>query len=158
MIKWHDSRYWYFITEKDMGISMSLNPRTPWGMSEDEPQTKRICVAPTAAHCMSAIDVGSGSRSGAEGKVYVYRTRRQVKARIPYNVYDSHITKEHWLQTRTRFTLVETLDIKTAVSWGRLKWDESGQRKDLKAIRSWCKRRDPRLAVVKHANQLWRKK
>jgi hypothetical protein len=51
-MKWHDPRYWYFITEKDMGDTMTLEPRTPWGMSDGEPKTKRICVAPTDAHYM----------------------------------------------------------------------------------------------------------
>lgn len=152
-----DARYWYFITEKEMGENMSLSPRTPWGMSDDEPYTKRICVAPTAAHCMSAIDIGSASRSGENGLVYVYRTRRKVKATIPYSVYDSHITREHWLLTKTRFTLVDVLDVKKDTSWKRLKWDEQGQRKDKRAIRSWCHRRDPRLCTIKHANDSWRK-
>jgi len=155
-MKWHDSRYWYFITEKDMGTTMTLHPRQPWGMSEGEPYTKRICVAPTAAHCMSAIDVGSDCRSGETGKVYVYRTRRQVKARVPYNVYDSHVTKEHWLMSSTRFTLVDVLELKTNLTWARLKWCEEAQRRDLKAIKAWCTRRRPQLAVKEHANQLWK--
>lgn len=155
-MKWHDPRYWYFVTEKDMGATMTLHPRKPWGMSEDEPSTKRICVAPTAAHCMSAIDVGSDARSGETGKVYVYRTRRQVKARVPYSVYDSHITKEHWLMSSTRFTLVDVLNINTNLTWNRLKWDECEQRKDLRAIKAWCTRRRPELGVKQHSNQLWK--
>lgn len=153
-----EARYWYFITEKDMGGTMSLTPRKPWGMSDGEPATMRICVAPTAAHCMSAIDIGSNGRSGGTGHIYVYRTRRMVKATKPYNVYDSHITREHWLLTKTRFTLVDKLDVSKETSWGRLSWDECQQKKDKRAIRSWCGRRDPRLSTVKHANQLWRKK
>lgn len=135
---------------------MTLHPRTPWGCSQDEPDTKRICVAPTAAHCMSAIDICCGSRCNDEGKIYVYRTRRQVKARVPYNVYDSHITQEHWLHTSTRFTLVDILDVNSSLKWGRLKWDEVDQRKDLQAIKSWCKRRAPELVVKQHANKPWK--
>lgn len=139
-----------------MGSTMTLHPRTPWGCSQDEPDTKRICVAPTAAHCMSAIDVGSNYRAGSDGKVYVYRTRRQVKARVPYNVYDSHITQEHWLHTSTRFTLVDVLQLREGLKWSRLKWDEVDQRKDLQAIKSWCKRRAPELVVKQHANKPWK--
>ena len=149
-MKWHDSRYWYFITQENMGNTMSLNPRCPINKCDDEPRTKRICVAPTAANCMNAIDLNMGN-------LYVYRTRRKVKARVPYNVYDSHITKEHWLMSRTRFTLVETLDITDRHQWLDLDC-ESGQRRDKTAIRSWCNRRDPRLAVITHANQLWKSK
>lgn len=155
-MQWKDKQYWYFITEKDMGSTMTLHPRTPWGCSEDEPTTKRICVAPTAAHCMSAIDIGSSYRANVDGNVYVYRTRRQVKARVPYSVYDSHITQEHWLHTSTRFTLVDVLQLKKELKWSRLKWDEADQRKDLQAIKSWCKRRAPELVVKQHANKLWR--
>lgn len=153
MIKWKDKQYWYFITDVDMGKTMSLIPRKPHGMSEDEPSTKRICVAPTAAHCMSALDIGYRTNNG---NVYVYRTRRQVKARVPYNVYDSHITQEHWLHTKTRFTLVDILDVNGERSWSRLKWKEEEQKKDLQAIKSWCKRRRPELVFKQHANRLWK--
>jgi hypothetical protein len=151
MIKWHDSRYWYFITQQNMGTTMSLNPRVPEGMHNDEPYMKRICVAPSAANCMTAIDL-------YDGNLYVYRTRRKVKARVPHDVYDQYITNEHWLMTRTRFTLVDTLVIdQCKYEWVRLR-DQEIQAKDKLAIRSWCKRRDPRLAVAKYANQLWRNK
>lgn len=134
-----------------MGSSMTLHPRTPINMSEDEPTCKRICVAPTAAHCMSAVDLDWRGNT-----IYVYRTRIQVKARVPYSIYDSHITQEHWLHSSTRFTLVEVLDLSKPRSWGSLSWEPKGQMKDLQAIKSWCKRRRPQLAVKKHANQLWR--
>lgn len=150
-MQWKDKQYWYFITGTDMGSTMTLKPRTPHAMSAGEPLTKRICVAPTAAHCMSAVDIG------ARGNwLYIYRTRRQVKARVPYSVYDSHITQEHWLHTNTRFTLVDVLDVSQKRSWSRLKWQEDEQKRDLKAIKSWCKRRSPRLVVKQEANKLWK--
>lgn len=152
-MQWKDKQYWYFVTGTDMGSTMSLNPRTPRGMSDDEPNTKRICVAPTAAHCMSAIDVCY--KIDSSRKLYIYRTRRKVKARVPYSVYDSHITQEHWLHSRTRFTLVETLTIPKS-NWTSLGYDEPIQRRNLTAISSWCKRRRPQLAVKQHANTLWK--
>lgn len=150
-MQWKDKQYWYFITGTDMGATMTLKPRTPHAMSEHEPKTKRICVAPTAAHCMSAVDIGIRGN-----KIYVYRTRRQVKARVPYSVYDAHITQEHWLHTNTRFTLVDVLDVSHKRSWFRLKWHEDEQKRDLQAIKSWCKRRSPRLVVKQEANKLWK--
>lgn len=155
-MKWHDARYWYFCTGEDMGKTMSLNPRTPSGMSDDEPNTKRICVAPTAAHCMIAIDINY--KINDTRKLYVYRTRRQVKARVPYDVYDSHITKEHWLMTRTRFTLVEVLDIPRDSRWTNLGYNTNEQKRDYQAVRSWCRRRRPELAVKEKSNQLWSNK
>lgn len=150
-MQWKDKQYWYFITGIDMGATMTLHPRTPSSMSEDEPTCKRICVAPTAAHCMSAVDLSCRGDT-----IYVYRTRRQVKARVPYDVYDSHITQEHWIHTSTRFTLVELLDLSKKRSWGHINWEANAQRRDLQAIKSWCKRRRPQLAVKQQANQLWR--
>lgn len=155
MVKWGETRHWYFITQRDMGDTMSLTPRTPILKNDDEPDTHRICVAPTAAHCMSALNLDAGN-------LHVYRTRRKVKARVPYGVYDSHITKEHWLVSKTRFTRVETLKIhhrsenSRDLKWLDLGWDDKMQKKQLIAIRSYCKRRDPRLGVIKHANQVWR--
>lgn len=157
MIRWKDKQYWYFITEQEMGESMTLYPRTPSGISQDEPTTARICVAPTAAHCMSAIDIGCASRTNEDNLLYVYRTLRKVKARVPYDVYDSHITQEHWLHGPTRFSLVETLQVGSSdLSWKRLKWFETEQRRDLIAIKSWCKRRRPELAVRRAANTPWK--
>ncbi|AXF52984.1 MAG: hypothetical protein [Caudoviricetes sp.] len=159
MIKWSDKRYWYFVTQVDMGSVMSLSPRTPIGMCDDEPWLKRICVAPTAHHCMSAIGIYSGAN------IYVYRTRKQVRARKPYNVGDSDFTKEHWLTSRTRFTLVATLEAPLTMSWEH---SDRGcyvgepipveQRRDKVAIRSWLRRRDKRLAYIKHANTCWKMK
>lgn len=152
-----DARYWYFITQVDMGETMSLNPRCPLNKCDEEPRLPRICVAPTAAHCMTAISLYAYAGGG---KVHVYRTRRKVQAIKPWDVYDSHITKEHWLTSKTRFTRVETLELSNCEEAYR-DWfyvgDEKDQYRSKRAIISWCKRRDPRLSTVKHANQLWRK-
>lgn len=149
-MEWHDPRYWYFVTQVDMGQTMSLTPRCPIGMDDDEPVNNRICVAPSAANCMTAINLNIG-------KIYVYRTRRKVKARKPYNVYDSHVTNEHWLHTKTRFTLVEVLNVTRYYNWFSVD-DETGQRRHKSAIRSWCKRRDQRLALNKKSDQRWKSK
>ena len=154
MIKWHSARYWYFITQVDMGEVMSLSPRKPIGMNDDEPNTKRICVAKSAAYCMSAINLYAG-------KLYVYRTRRKVKGRVPYNVYDSHITGEHWLMTKTRFTRVDILDLTVKGIHPPFWYDldvETEQVRAKRAIVSWCKRRDPRLAINRKSDSLWRNK
>lgn len=149
-----DARYWYFITQKDMGEEMSLSPRHPIHTDDDEPLLRRICVAPTAAHCMTAISLYTHS------DLYVYRTRRKVKATKAWNVYDSHITKEHWLLGKTRFVKVDTIDFKkqgdTYCNWFTV-GSEEDQYRSKTAIISWCRRRDPRLSTIKHANELWRK-
>lgn len=153
-MQWKEKQYWYFVTGENMGTTMTLKPRTPHSMSEDEPACKRICVAPTAAHCMSALDVLYKLES--ERKVYVYRTRRAVKARVPYSVYDSHITQEHWLHTPTRFTLVDILHIPKNHRWLNLSWLDDDQRRNQRAIKSWCARRSPALSTKRHANNKWK--
>ena len=45
-MQWKEKQYWYFVTGENMGTTMTLKPRTPHSMSEDEPACKRICVAP----------------------------------------------------------------------------------------------------------------
>lgn len=147
------ARYWYFITQKDMGDKMSLYPRCPINKCDEEPELRRICVAPTAAHCMTAITLYAGD-------IFIYRTRRKVKAIKTWDVYDSDVTQEHWLTSKTRFTRVSIVNISDKgnnADWAYV-GDIQDQIRAKAAIRSWCRRRDPRLSTVKHANQLWRNK
>lgn len=149
-------RYWYFVTEEDMGDQMSLTPRCPINMGDDEPTLKRICVAPTPAHCMSAINI-------YQNIVHVYRTVRPVKGHKPYSVGDSRITKEHWLKTKTRFERVTALDV-TKSNWGRgsrggsMEHYHSEQRTDKKRIFSGMWKRDPRLCTIQRADTRWKPK
>lgn len=149
-------RYWYFITEEDMGDKMSLTPRTPYRMGDDEPNLKRICVAPTAAHCFSAINIYSPL-------VHVYRTLREVKAVKPYGVGDSGITKEHWLLGKTRFERVTVVSVPRA-RWrsgsrgGEMPHFHNEQRKDKRKIFSQMRKRDHRLCTIGAANARWKGK
>lgn len=89
-----------------MGHKMQLHPRLPHSAGEDEPMIKRICVAPTAAHCMSAV-MFFGCNT-----LYVYRTRRRVFASKAWDVADSDITHEHFLLRSSRFELVAVVSPK----------------------------------------------
>ena len=150
-------RYWYFITEEDMGDKMSLTPRCPFRMGADEPTIPRICVAPTPAHCMSAINI-------YEGNVQVYRTLRTVKAIKPYGVGDSGITKEHWLLGKTRFERVMEVDVSKRANWkGGSRGGgpspecyHSEQRRNKRAIFARMRRIDKRLCKIEEANSRWR--
>lgn len=149
-------RYWYFITQQNMGDKVSLTPRRPINMGDEEPLLKRICVAPTAAHCASAICLWSGT------PVRVYRTVRKVTGVKPYSVPDSTITKEHWLLGKTRFELVCQFEISERCYWPYgARGDSRGkdgisQRKDKRNIMRFMKRRDRRLYIIDEANQKWR--
>lgn len=96
-------RYWYFITQDFMGTEMELSPRMPHSAGDDEPRIKRICVAPTAGHCMSAIMIFTND------PVYVYRTARRLVAEKAWNVGDSKITHEHFLRRTSKFEFVSAI-------------------------------------------------
>ncbi len=90
---WTKPRFWYHISEKNLGYKAYFEPREIECLGE--PSRPRICVSPTVAHCLSAIC--------AHDKVYVYRTYRKMSARYPYGICDSYITKERWLFGETCF-------------------------------------------------------
>jgi hypothetical protein len=102
-------RYWYHLsnTLKDDNVHLS-----PWGNDKGfnrdprEPNVERICVAPSIAHCLTAIPYLLGETFN------VYKTKERVKANAPYDVYDANITKEGWLQTKTEFVKIGVLDFK----------------------------------------------
>lgn len=150
-------RHWYFITEDhSFGDEITLKPRTPLNMGQEEPKDVRICVAPTAAHCASAIGLSTG------WSFMVYQTKRKVTAVKPYSVPDSCITKEHWLKRPTQFVKVGEIFIPETVMWT---WGARGdargsdgvsQRKDKRQIMKFMKHRDRRLYILDEANQKWR--
>ena len=101
-------RYWYH-------ISTTLNRKrhylTPWDNSKGfnrnpcEPDVKRTCVAPSVAHCLTAVPYSPGE------KFTIYRTARKVKAKFAAGVYDSNVTLEGWIQTPMMFVKVGTLSL-----------------------------------------------
>ena len=100
-------RYWYH-------VSTTLRKRqvllTPWdegdgfNRGQDEPQGKRICVAPTIEQCITAIPYYLSANCS------IYRTKDEVKASPPVGVWDAHITEEGWLTTPTEFILIGKLN------------------------------------------------
>lgn len=153
-------RYWYFITQEDMGAKMTLTPRTPLSMGDGEPRRKRICVAPTAAHCMSAICLYNYECE--ERTTHVYRTLREVNGYETYDVPDAYFTKEHWLLSKTKFERVDTLRISKRVGWaegsrgGSSKRDHGEQKRDLHNIVRYLGKRDKRLVCAVESNQRWK--
>lgn len=96
-------RYWYHLssTLKDNEIKM-----IPWGNDKafnrgpTEPSDKRICVSPTIAHCLTAIPYW------LMDDYMIYRTKVPVKANKPYDVFDSNVTKEGWIQEQMEFVKI----------------------------------------------------
>lgn len=148
-------RYWYFVTGNYFGDKVRLFPRLPHTAGPDEPKLKRICVAPTIAHCLSAVVM-------YDRVANIYRTERRVKATRCWDVGDSEITKEHWLFRPINFELVGSIDISHVADnmehRGYSKSDGNGyliQKKEKRAITKFLARRDPRLARVGLSDTKW---
>jgi hypothetical protein len=148
-------RYWYFVTGNFFGDSIQLRPRIPHTAGEEEPRIKRICVAPTIAHCLSAVVM-------YDRVANIYRTKRRVNASKCWGVGDSEITKEHWLFRPTEFELVGSIDISRIAHnmehRGYAKSDGDGyliQKKEKRAITKFLARRDQRLARIGLSDTKW---
>lgn len=101
-------KYWYHISRK-------LNKRgtfilDPWGNElasnrpSEEPDGKRIPVAPTIEQCIIAIPLYDAAI------INVYRTKEMVETENPINVFDSEITEEGWITVPTEFIYIGKID------------------------------------------------
>lgn len=91
--------YYYHVTLQDWPAKIRLRPRLSGeNRSPSEPNIKRICVAPTMAQCIVALD-----RTMLNGPIKFYRTREKVIVSEPYGISDVHITNEKWLTKPTTF-------------------------------------------------------
>jgi hypothetical protein len=100
-------RFYYHITSQEWGDEKKLHPvggnygNRAW----DEPENPRTCVAPSIAHCLSAVTYSRAS-------VYkVYRTDTKVIAYWPYAVEDAIVTRERWIIDSQVFVRVADLSI-----------------------------------------------
>lgn len=99
-------RYWYHLSSTIKHEQVLLKPwdnSRGFNRTDTEPNDERICVAPSIAHCLTAIPYCPGD------KYAIYRTKSMVKANPPYNVFDCKITKEGWIQKPTVFKRVGTI-------------------------------------------------
>lgn len=148
-------RYWYFATQDFMGHKMQLHPRLPHSAGEEEPVIKRICVAPTAAHCMSAV-MFCGCNT-----IYVYRTRRRVFASKAWSVGDSDITHEHFLLRPSQFELVAAISpmwVEKMAERGAFD-DRGGSKSGSKSgwVDGWHNQRHQRDMLVREVKKLDRR-
>ena len=101
-------RHWYHISTTLNKTQVYLAPRDnsrSINRSSLEPNNKRICVAPTVAHCLTAVPYAPGE------KYIIYRTFRKCRASQPKEIYDAHITNEGWIQCHTMFERVGILSL-----------------------------------------------
>jgi hypothetical protein len=109
----HDKRrHWYHLSSKlDRRGKFVLEP---WGGDKavnrdfaEEPEGKRISVAPTIPQCLAALP-----QQGL-GHMHVYRTYYKVKSEVPEGVFDAKITQEGWLTRPIKFVYIGTIDFDT---------------------------------------------
>lgn len=100
-------RFYYHITEKRWGKSVTLKPRQH-GQKRDhrEPPVSRICVCDSVDGCFVSVYFWEMLPS-----IRLYVTEEPVFAVKPYNVSDSHITGEHWLLEPTTFRFVDEIGL-----------------------------------------------
>jgi len=105
------ARYYYHITSnddfrKEWGDETTLSPieGNKGNRCWDEPSNPRICVAPSIAHCISALPYCG------KYQYFVYRTKDKEFACYPYGVEDSLVTKEKWTIKPTKFIFYGNFD------------------------------------------------
>ena len=101
-------RYWYHISTTLNQKLVYLAPRDnsrSFNRGSSEPNDKRICVAPSIEHCLTAVPYMPGE------KYFIYRTIRKTKATAPTGIFDAHITLEGWIQTPMMFERIGTISL-----------------------------------------------
>lgn len=103
-------RFYYHLTDKEWGNRVMLAPvdGNKGNRAWNEPTNERTCVAPSIAHCLSAI-----TYSRYDEPYNVYRTEKPVIAYWPYKVEDAIITRERWVITSESFIFIGQLSIES---------------------------------------------
>lgn len=139
-------RYWYHLSST---LHSKLEHLTPWDNAEGfnrtniEPNTNRICVAPSIAHCLTAIPYSPGD------KYIVYRTQSLIKASKPVRVFDANVTNEGWITEQTTFIKIGTLNlmnISKREKSGRIIIESASGDviANVKKVLNWWKKRNPK--------------
>lgn len=105
---YENRRYWYHLSTTLKRKEHCLKPRGNFeglNRTPSEPEGKRICVAPSIAHCLAALPYCLSNN------FTVYRTKSRIKAIKPNGVFDANVTKEGWLQTPTTFVKIGAINL-----------------------------------------------
>jgi len=103
-------RYWYHVSTT---LTKKKEKLIPWGTDKgfnrggDEPEGKRICVAPSIEQCITAVPYALST------EFTIYRTKDKVKAKQAENIFDIYVTNEGWIQVPTEFVKIGILDFET---------------------------------------------
>lgn len=105
----------YFITQKNMGLSVILKPRLPESSSEYEGNIPRICVSASILGALSSI----GNNLDLECYTYIYRCDLDDTEIIyPGNcINDIDMTGELWILIEKEFALHKIIKLKNVHSF-----------------------------------------
>ena len=97
-------RYWYHLS---FDLDKDEIEIYPWDKrkhrSAGEPNGKRLCMAPSVAHCLTAIPQRS--------HYFIYRTPFKITVQEPDGVYDSDITKEGWITEKIKLKRIGSINL-----------------------------------------------
>ena len=135
-------RYWYHVSTT---LRKKVEHLTPWDEDDgfnrggEEPEGKRICVAPTVEQCITALPYSF------DAHCTIYRTKRKVKAEKPVKVYDAPVTQEGWILVPTTFIKIGKLkfeDIEKKLGIENVIEEEAsgGEIKDSRKVLRWWKK------------------
>ena len=101
-------RYYYHITGRRWKKTVKLFPRSEGeNRAVSEPDTPRICVAPSISHCLIAMSL---TVDNYVDNFSIYRTHNKTTAFFPHEILDSYITRERWLTFPMKFKKIGTLN------------------------------------------------
>jgi hypothetical protein len=101
-------QFYFRIQDSDLGDDVDFIPIRNYQTNkraEDEPDVKRICVAPTPAQCLTAIGYHKNQ------KCVLYVTKNPIFAYQPFGVFDQKTTNEKWLTRKIKFKKVCEFEI-----------------------------------------------
>jgi hypothetical protein len=106
---YNKKRYWYHVSTTLSRKKIKLTPldnddQKIFNRADNEPNCKRICVAPSIEQCITAIPYDINDL------LTIYRTKSPTLASPPVDIFDSEVTHEGWIQKVTTFVRVGTLD------------------------------------------------
>jgi hypothetical protein len=142
-------RYWFHISTTLNKEEIVLSPRSNdegFNRLDTEPDIKRICVSPSLEQCLVAVPYHK------HDVYFIYRTKVPVRAKPAKEVYDSSVTQEGWITTKTKFIKVGELNLKRVDGYIKL-IDEaatSGLLSESKTVYKWWKKLDPWKYVLVH--------
>ena len=105
----------YFITQNDLGLSVTLKPRIPESSPEYEGRIQRICVSTSILGALSSI----GNNLGLECNTYIYKCDLDESEIIQpgNNVNDVDMTGELWILIEKEFKLHKIIKLREVQSF-----------------------------------------